>query len=62
MNCAWSAPGRWRRSTCPALASGGLSVGEPKEVMYDILEAINPILPQDKPRYLMGVGSPGLPH
>ena len=37
---------------------GGLSVGEPKEIMYDILEAINPILPQNKPRYLMGVGSP----
>lgn len=37
---------------------GGLSVGEPKEIMYDILEYLNPILPQDKPRYLMGVGSP----
>ena len=42
----------------PGLGIGGLSVGEPKEVMYDILEAINPILPQNKPRYLMGVGSP----
>ena len=42
----------------PGLGIGGLSVGEPKEVMYDILEAIDPILPQNKPRYLMGVGSP----
>ena len=42
----------------PGLGIGGLSVGEPKEIMYDILEAINPILPQNKPRYLMGVGSP----
>ena len=37
---------------------GGLSVGEPKEIMYDILEYMHPILPADKPRYLMGVGSP----
>jgi tRNA-guanine transglycosylase, queuosine-34-forming len=37
---------------------GGLSVGEPKEIMYDVLNHLNPILPQDKPRYLMGVGSP----
>ena len=42
----------------PGLGIGGLSVGEPKEIMYDILEAIDPILPQNKPRYLMGVGSP----
>ena len=37
---------------------GGLSVGEPKEVMYDMLETIEPYMPQQKPRYLMGVGSP----
>ena len=37
---------------------GGLSVGEPKEVMYEMLEAIEPHMPKDKPRYLMGVGSP----
>ncbi len=37
---------------------GGLSVGEPKPVMYDMLEAIRPHMPKDKPRYLMGVGSP----
>ena len=37
---------------------GGLSVGEPKPVMYDLLEKIRPYLPENKPRYLMGVGSP----
>lgn len=37
---------------------GGLSVGEPKEIMYDMLEALEPHMPKDKPRYLMGVGSP----
>lgn len=37
---------------------GGLSVGEPKEIMYNVLEHLNPILPANKPRYLMGVGSP----
>lgn len=39
-------------------AIGGLSVGEPAEVMYDMIEVVNEILPQDKPRYLMGVGTP----
>ncbi len=39
-------------------AIGGLSVGEPAEVMYQILEVLHPLLPQDKPRYLMGVGTP----
>jgi len=42
----------------PGVAIGGLSVGETKEQMHDILEVIDPLLPQDKPRYLMGVGSP----
>jgi queuine tRNA-ribosyltransferase len=37
-------------------AIGGLSVGEPKELMYEIINYIAPLLPQDKPRYLMGVG------
>ena len=37
---------------------GGLSVGEPKPIMYDMLEAIAPEMPVNKPRYLMGVGSP----
>ncbi len=39
-------------------AIGGLSVGEPNEVMYGILEGLLPILPAEKPRYLMGVGTP----
>ena len=40
------------------MAIGGLSVGEEKSVMYDILDYINPLMPQNMPRYLMGVGSP----
>jgi queuine tRNA-ribosyltransferase len=39
-------------------AIGGLSVGEPAEMMYDMIEVVNEILPADKPRYLMGVGTP----
>jgi len=39
-------------------AIGGLSVGEPKEVMYEITEISTEVLPRDKPRYLMGVGTP----
>lgn len=42
----------------PGYAIGGLSVGEPKEEMHRILETTTPLLPVDKPRYLMGVGSP----
>jgi queuine tRNA-ribosyltransferase len=42
----------------PGHAIGGLSVGETKEEMNDMLEVVNAILPADKPRYLMGVGSP----
>jgi len=45
-------------SELPGIAIGGLSVGEPKDLMYEILDELNPLLPQDKPRYLMGVGSP----
>lgn len=40
-------------------AIGGLAVGEPKEDMYRIISAVNPIAPADKIRYLMGVGTPG---
>lgn len=40
------------------IAIGGLSVGEEKSVMYDILDFLHPLLPHDQPRYLMGVGSP----
>ena len=39
-------------------AIGGLAVGEPTEVMYAMIEVVNAVLPQDKPRYLMGVGTP----
>lgn len=39
-------------------AIGGLAVGEPAEVMYDIIENVEPYMPDDKPRYLMGVGTP----
>lgn len=39
-------------------AIGGLAVGEPAEVMYDMIEIVNEILPETRPRYLMGVGSP----
>ncbi|MCH5191829.1 MAG: tRNA guanosine(34) transglycosylase Tgt [Oscillospiraceae bacterium] len=40
-------------------AIGGLAVGEPKEDMYRIISAVEPFMPVDKPRYLMGVGTPG---
>jgi queuine tRNA-ribosyltransferase len=39
-------------------AIGGLAVGEPAEVMYEMIEVVNDILPADRPRYLMGVGTP----
>lgn len=42
----------------PGNAIGGLSVGEPAELMYEMIEVVNEILPRDKPRYLMGVGTP----
>lgn len=42
----------------PGYAIGGLSVGEPKDVMNRVLSFTTPLLPEDKPRYLMGVGSP----
>jgi queuine tRNA-ribosyltransferase len=56
----------WRRESAaflssldfPGLAIGGLSLGEPKEMMQSMLELTIPLLPADKPRYLMGVGSP----
>jgi len=55
-----------RRLSASAIASrgmegyaiGGLSVGEPVETMYEMIELVNSILPRDKPRYLMGVGTP----
>ncbi|QHZ52901.1 tRNA guanosine(34) transglycosylase Tgt [Paenibacillus larvae] len=42
----------------PGYAIGGLSVGEPKHLMYEVLDYTTPLLPTNKPRYLMGVGSP----
>lgn len=39
-------------------AIGGLAVGEPAPVMYRVIEAVEPYMPADKPRYLMGVGTP----
>ncbi|MDQ0351138.1 queuine tRNA-ribosyltransferase [Alkalibacillus filiformis] len=42
----------------PGYAIGGLSVGEPKDVMNNVLDFTTPLLPDEKPRYLMGVGSP----
>lgn len=42
----------------PGYAIGGLSVGEPKPLMYEVLDYTVPVLPENKPRYLMGVGSP----
>ena len=43
---------------CGGYAIGGLAVGEPTEVMYAMIEAVEPYMPADKPRYLMGVGTP----
>jgi len=42
----------------PGYAIGGLAVGEPTQVMYDIIEAVEPHMPKEKTRYLMGVGTP----
>ncbi|MBX6378962.1 MAG: tRNA guanosine(34) transglycosylase Tgt, partial [Clostridia bacterium] len=42
----------------PGYAVGGLSVGEPKDVMYAVLDLVLPLLPQDRPRYVMGLGAP----
>ena len=42
----------------PGYAIGGLAVGEPAEEMYRIIEAVEPYMPADRPRYLMGVGTP----
>ncbi len=47
-----------RELPCDGFAIGGLAVGEETQVMYDIIDAVEPHMPQDKPRYLMGVGTP----
>jgi queuine tRNA-ribosyltransferase len=54
---AWSAE-RTRQIGFEGYAIGGLSVGEAAEEMYDIVEFTAPLLPEDRPRYLMGVGTP----
>lgn len=43
---------------CSGFAIGGLAVGEPTEVMYHVIEQVEPFMPKEKPRYLMGVGTP----
>ena len=43
---------------CPGYAIGGLSVGEPRPMTYEMVDVAMPFLPEDKPRYLMGVGTP----
>ena len=43
---------------CDGYAIGGLAVGEPTDVMYEMIDAVEPYMPADKPRYLMGVGTP----
>lgn len=43
---------------CDGFAIGGLAVGEPAEVMYEMIDVVEPHMPKDKPRYLMGVGTP----
>lgn len=47
-----------KKTDCEGYAIGGLAVGEPTQVMYDIIDAVEPHMPTDKPRYLMGVGTP----
>lgn len=43
---------------CDGFAIGGLAVGEPAEVMYEMIDVVEPFMPREKPRYLMGVGTP----
>ena len=47
-----------KRYDADGYAIGGLAVGEPTEVMYEMIEVVDAILPEDRPRYLMGVGTP----
>lgn len=53
-----SADGTLERGPWTGIAIGGLSVGEPKPVMHGVLEELDPVLPPEMPRYLMGVGFP----
>ena len=56
--CASAASRRSRSIDFDGVAIGGVSVGEPKEEMLDVMRFTAPLLPADKPRYLMGVGTP----
>jgi queuine tRNA-ribosyltransferase len=47
-----------RELDLPGVAIGGVSVGEPKETMFEVVRHTAPLLPEDRPRYLMGVGTP----
>lgn len=47
-----------KKVDCDGYAIGGLAVGEPTKVMYEIIDAVEPHMPKEKPRYLMGVGTP----
>ncbi len=49
---------RIREIDCAGFAIGGLAVGEPTDVMYHVIEQVEPYMPKHKPRYLMGVGTP----
>ena len=55
---AWHMAETAKRDYCDGFAIGGLAVGEETQVMYDIIDVVEPLMPQDKPRYLMGVGTP----
>ena len=50
------------RYNADGYAIGGLAVGEPTEVMYEMIEVVNAVLPEDRPRYLMGVGTVSYTH
>lgn len=55
---AWHMAETAKRDYCDGFAIGGLAVGEETQVMYDIIDVVEPLIPRDKPRYLMGVGTP----
>ena len=55
---AWHMAETAKRDYCDGFAIGGLAVGEETQVMYDIIDVVEPLMPAGKPRYLMGVGTP----
>ena len=55
---AWHMAETAKRDYCDGFAIGGLAVGEETQVMYDIIDVVEPLMPAEKPRYLMGVGTP----